>query len=675
MIRPKRYTKRIIAIASFIISFAIILGVAMPTSYDYRVGDICEGDIFATREVTDTITTNRKRDSAAEQIKDKFSINYELNEENEKKLQDFLATINEARSMNNMTIGEKSGYVIKETKVNVNEKAVKDLLLISENDFTALNTKTKTVFSVVMDEGVNDIEAAKASLKAKLDSAGISGQNLENAATVASSFLAKNEFVDYESTELEKDRVREQIEPTVYKKNQIIVRRGEAITKEQLQMLLDLGLLKGSQNLSKKYALGIFLFLTIVYIIGGYYIRTKEKWNEIKPGKLMFLLFIPILMLITLMLCKNIPDPMVYLIPVPICAILTATFIGPRMASVVNLYIAFSACIMLGENTEYIIAMVIFSEVSSIIFRKVKVLSGYAFASIATSAAGGICIGMAALIIGRSVNSVILCSLLGGANGIISSIVVIGTTPMLENIFDIITTFKLNDLGNPEKSLLKRLMFEAPGTYHHSLMVGNLAEAACFKIDANNQLARVASYYHDIGKLKRPMYFVENQLGENPHDTILPRESAKILTDHVKDGLEIAKQYRLPGEIRDVIAQHHGTTMAGTFYKKELEKNPDANREDFLYSGPKPESKEAAIVMLADSCEAAVRSLDDKSEQNIRAMVTKIIKNRMTEGQLDCCRLSFKELGEIIDAFVTMLGSYFHHRIKYDDSDKRGENK
>ena len=285
--------------------------------------------------------------------------------------------------------------------------------------------------------------------------------------------------------------------------------------------------------------------------------------------------------------------------------------------------------------------------------------------------AGALCSAMAMLITGKPAEEIFKIAMFGALNGLISSVLTIGTTPVFENIFNIITPFKLNDLGNPEKPLLKRLMFEAPGTYHHCLMVGNLAEAACLRIGADNQLARVAAYYHDIGKLRRPDYFFENQMGANPHDFLMPNESAKVLRNHVDDGLEIAKQYRLPKDIRDIIAQHHGVTLAGFFYKKALEITPDAKEDDFRYPGPKPESKEAGIVMLADSCEAAVRSLDEKTEESIRAMVTKIVKNRMAEGELDDCDLSFRELGEIIEAFVSMLGSHFHKRIKYDDKEQK----
>ena len=182
-------------------------------------------------------------------------------------------------------------------------------------------------------------------------------------------------------------------------------------------------------------------------------------------------------------------------------------------------------------------------------------------------------------------------------------------------------------------------------------------------------LARVGAYYHDIGKLKRPVYFKENQLGENPHDRLMPEESASILLAHPKEGVEIARQYRLPDAIVDIILQHHGTTVTGMFYQQAAglygEKNVD--KQKFCYRGPKPQTKEAAAVMLADSCEAAVRSLDDKSDEEVEQMVRKIVRGRLLEGQLDESELTLNDLEKVIKAFVAMFAGYFHRRIKYEE--------
>ena len=200
-------------------------------------------------------------------------------------------------------------------------------------------------------------------------------------------------------------------------------------------------------------------------------------------------------------------------------------------------------------------------------------------------------------------------------NGVLSSILTIGSLPFLETTFRITTSLKLLELSNPNQPLLKRLLLEAPGSYHHSILVGNLAEAAADAVRANSLLARVGSYYHDVGKLKRPYFFIENQLtAENPHDKLAPTLSNLIILSHVKDGLELAKEYGLPEVVRDIIAQHHGTTLVSFFYNKAVSqaksgRDDFVSEDDFRYEGPKPKTKEAAIVMLANSVEAAVRSV------------------------------------------------------------------
>lgn len=208
---------------------------------------------------------------------------------------------------------------------------------------------------------------------------------------------------------------------------------------------------------------------------------------------------------------------------------------------------------------------------------------------------------------------------------------------------------------------------ETPGTYHHSIMVGNLAEAAAEAVGADGLLARVGSTYHDIGKLKRPYFFVENQLGmDNPHDKIAPSLSTLIITSHVKDGLELAKEYKLPAVISQFIAEHHGTNLVNFFYHRALETNGDTIEEnDYRYSGPKPQTKETAIVSLADAIEAAVRSLTKSTPGKIEGLVRKIIRERLDDGQLDECDLSFKDLNKLADAFTKVLVGIFHARVEY----------
>ncbi|MFO7820033.1 MAG: HDIG domain-containing protein [Halanaerobacter sp.] len=245
--------------------------------------------------------------------------------------------------------------------------------------------------------------------------------------------------------------------------------------------------------------------------------------------------------------------------------------------------------------------------------------------------------------------------------------------PYVENIFGITSPVKLLELSNPNQPLLKKLLVEAPGTYHHSVIVGNLAEAAADKIGADSLLARVGAYYHDIGKIKRAYFFTENQIGsENPHDKLSPNLSTLIITSHVKDGVELAHEHKLPSDIIDIIKQHHGTSLVSFFYQEAMhdEKYKQVDEDEFRYDGPKPQSKEAALIMLADMVEAAVRS-NSTAQSNpgrLEKLVRDLIKQKLDSGQLDESDLTLKDLDKIAKSFVNILKGIFHNRIEYPDN-------
>ncbi|UCD84674.1 MAG: HDIG domain-containing protein [Deltaproteobacteria bacterium] len=261
----------------------------------------------------------------------------------------------------------------------------------------------------------------------------------------------------------------------------------------------------------------------------------------------------------------------------------------------------------------------------------------------------------------------------GFLNGIIAAIIVTGLAPLVEAIFGYTSNIKLLELTHLDHPVLRELILRAPGSYHHSIIVGNLAEAAAEAIGANPILARVSSYYHDIGKSKKPQYFIENQPpnGENKHDKLSPSMSSLILISHVKEGVEMAKKYKLPSVITNFIPQHHGTSLIKYFYDKAKGKaNPElqtVNEEDFRYHGPKPQTREAGIVMLADAVEAASMTLTDPTPARIQGMVQKIINNIFTDHQLDECMLTLKDLHQIAKSFNLVLGGIFHHRIDYSE--------
>ncbi|MDR1394731.1 MAG: HDIG domain-containing protein [Deltaproteobacteria bacterium] len=254
-------------------------------------------------------------------------------------------------------------------------------------------------------------------------------------------------------------------------------------------------------------------------------------------------------------------------------------------------------------------------------------------------------------------------------SGLLSGIVASGLVPLFEMTLGFSTNMKLMELGNLNRPILRELMLAAPGTYHHSVIVGSMVEAAAEVIGANTHLARVGAYYHDIGKTRKPLYFIENQMGENRHETLTPTMSALVLIGHVKDGVEMAKSHGLPQAVVDIIEQHHGTSLMSYFFHKarehRLPNNPDINEGDFRYPGPKPASKEAGLVMLADICEAAARSLTEPTPAKIAELVRNLINRVFDDGQLDASELVLKDVTETMRVFTNILVGIYHHRIAY----------
>jgi putative nucleotidyltransferase with HDIG domain len=273
----------------------------------------------------------------------------------------------------------------------------------------------------------------------------------------------------------------------------------------------------------------------------------------------------------------------------------------------------------------------------------------------------------------RDLAGIAQLGLAGLVHALLAVVLAVGSFAVLGNVFGIMTVFQLLELANPSNRLLRRLLLETPGTYHHSVMVGNLAERAAETIGADPLLARVAAYYHDIGKMKNPLAFIENQAGaHNIHDDLSAETSARIIAGHIRDGIDLGYEHGLPVQIIGFIPQHHGTSVMSYFHGKALREvggRDDAIDEaTFRYPGPKPQSREAAILMLADGVEASVRSLDEKDEESIRAMVDRIVDARVEDGQLDDADLTLKNIAQIKDAFVGQLLGMYHSRIKYPDN-------
>lgn len=263
-------------------------------------------------------------------------------------------------------------------------------------------------------------------------------------------------------------------------------------------------------------------------------------------------------------------------------------------------------------------------------------------------------------------------------NGLVCAVIVTGILPIFEYLFKTITNISLLELSDLNHPLLKAMIFKAPGTYHHSLIVGNLSEAACEAIGANALLARIGAYYHDIGKIEKAEYFSENQMPNSPNlGALAPSMSKLVVINHVKEGQELARKYKLNAQIIDFILEHHGTSLVYYFYRRALETMEDDRNieEDFRYAGPKPKSKETAIVLLADSVEAASRTLKDPTPARIEELVHKIINNKFIDGQLDECDITLRDMEKISTVFIRILAFIYHARIAYPDNESANNHK
>lgn len=431
-------------------------------------------------------------------------------------------------------------------------------------------------------------------------------------------------------------------------------------------MLRDLGLLNNSSHFQWHIyiSLGILILLVLVLEWTYFSIYCPKIYNDLK-----MLIMVNILSLLAIFMARTIGIISTFLIPLTFVPMIVSLLVGKKVSLVISTINCVLISVAVQFSLDITVLAVVNAVVGSIILKKMQQRMDILFSCLYMTVINVILTFSMGFLISDNMADVVEKAVYIGISTIISGILVIGFLPLFEGVFNIVTTIKLLELSNPNNPLLKRLLMEAPGSYHHSLLVGNLAEVAAEEVGGNPLLARVAAYYHDIGKIRRPYFFKENQLGkDNPHSKLTPSLSALIIISHVKDGIEMAREYKLPKIIIDAIQQHHGTSLVKYFYvtmKNSSEKPEDVKEDDFRYPGPIPETKESGIIMLADGVEAAVRSINDPTEDKIEKMVNNIIKDRLDEGQLNNCELTLKDIGKIKIAFIKALQGIYHHRIEY----------
>ena len=515
-------------------------------------------------------------------------------------------------------------------------------------------------------------------------------------AAIAKGLIYPNMTLNLSETRLRKMQAIENVTPSFFqiKKGEMIVREGERINENHLTKLNELMKITEQENIFLSFlGSGIIILLTLVMLF--FFI---QRHHPTIADHMKNLVLIALVLVITIFLNKIFvyianglsvtvseiePSSYFYAFPFAVAAMLISLLLDDQIAVMVAVVSAIFSALLLGKDF-YFLLVAFFGGLGSIY--------GLVYMAHRTAIVrGGVMVSLAnlAVIIPLDMTRGVLLSsqgisdcFFGIIGGLVVATLVSALLPVFESLFKLTTDIKLVELLNMNQPILRRMATVAPGTYHHSIIVGNLSEAACDAIGANSLLARVASNFHDIGKIKKPRYFVENQMNfKNEHEGLSPSMSGLILISHVKDGVELAKQNKLSPAIVDIISQHHGTSLQIFFYKKakdqqekEGQKMQVIKEEDYRYPGPKPQTKEAGIVMLADAVEAASRTLEDPSPSRIKGLILTIINNVFKDGQLDECELTLKDLHQIAGSFNRILTGIFHQRIAYPNIEDGAEN-
>jgi cyclic-di-AMP phosphodiesterase PgpH len=699
----------------FRILFFLVLGIALyaamfsnvkPEKLDLSLFSIAEKTIRSPGTVEDKKSTENKRKDALDQVQDVYTLKKEYTQNRV----DLITSIFESASEVNDEIKEemkkqeaasvdtppKAGPTdaekVTRLKAKLTTTVTKDL---SDQTFSALVQANKDELSIAKDLTVtainnvmtkkisaDDVENAKKRVEEELKYSTLS-EALRNAAIELGRYaVIQNEFYDPVATEELRQQAAESVEPVKILQGQIIVEEGKLINREIYRQLKLVGLLDNEK--SYKPFIGLIFLVTIILSAIYYYFYQLKAQPERRQTYLLlfgiiFILSIFILKLISLLKIFNYSG-IGYLFPAAMAGMLIKILIDEKLAILTSIIIAVCGSIVFNEGVTGTLNFsegiyILFSTLAGILFlsnhnQRSKILQAGSFA-----AAVNLFTIWALMLLpngqfsGLEYGYYFLTALV---SGIASAVLTIGLLPFFETSFGILSTMRLIELSNPNHPLLRKILMEAPGTYHHSVMVANLSESACEAIGANGLLARVGSYYHDIGKTRRPNFFIENQMHlDNPHDRLPPDKSASVIIAHVPDGSAILKKYHMPKEIIEIAEQHHGTTLLKFFYHKALQADEATKEADYRYPGPKAQSKESAVVGMADSVEAAVRSLRQPTPELIETLVKKIVADRLQDEQLNECDLTLKEIEMVSNSLCQTLTGIFHSRIEYPELTKK----
>ncbi len=676
----------LIILGTCVLITLLVLASITPTRYDLSIGMVPTVTIQATKDIVDEVTTERRREEAAAAV-DPIEVYQDgVSEQVLENLDSVFMQIWTLKEHTDQYRNISSFRIFTSAELNEARELLTQISLKDYQLTTLIRTPTVDIenlynYMYASVQNVMSSQFSKAEVDSKISSIlqllgfSIDPTVLQNvAAPILDAIIEPNLLEDEELTQEARQAARDAVEPVIYKQGQNIVVKGEGrITQSQYAMLASLGLLTTQRADFNPYLGGILISILSLVI---FFLAV----NRLDPQTLKItqrLLLLSIILVVSCVICIVTKLINTYLMPLLICCMLVTSLISVRSALASNVFIAIlAASLTAGSSEAYTeqAALILISSLVSgslvILFlgknkssRLLAILGGLiaAVSDIAVFTAFG-------LMTSSDLSGTLTNALWRAAGTLISTFLFMGIQPLLEMIFNLPTNYKLLELSNPNRPLLRRLLLEAPGTYHHSIIVANLAEASAEAIGANPLLARVGGYYHDIGKLKRPHYFKENQLsGINPHDQADPSVSAAIVTAHVSDGVVMAKEARLPGEIVRIISEHHGDTPVMYFYHKALQQanGVPVDINAFRYGGHPPTTRESAIVMLCDTIEAAVRTLKNPTPENIENYIVKLVRGKLEDGQLSGSDLTLKDIDLICSACTNVLVGVFHERIEY----------
>lgn len=568
------------------------------------------------------------------------------------------------------------------TDANTKNKAIAYILSSNDSTLTSTFSNTKIALNEVLNTGVYDTDISNIVNDSFLDKTlgiHVKKNQYPLIAGLIEQAIIPNLIIDEYATEIARKNAKNAVKPHIvsFKKGDVILRAGDKVTQLKKDALKQSGY--NALELNKGGIFGIFALVILAMQSLILYIKNYEK-KFFTPRYMLYLALSTILITYVSIVVSNSSLISNYIIPFVAYSMILAIFTNPLLSFLASVFI-----LGLLSTTLFFDAQLIFTFMCAILsscYLVSKISYSKRFDIIWCGLQSGLIMFLAMFAISFFENQTAAISLLfkfqplnpiiGILNGLASSMIALFLIPIIEKLCKIVSPYALIELADQNQELLSKMRSSAPGTFQHSLLVSNLCETAASAIGANSILARVGAFYHDIGKLQRPLFFIENQsyFGvENPHTTLTPRQSKMVITQHTKDGVELAKKHGLPQVVIDFIQQHHGESLAGYFYNKAIEQEGIENVQEgqFRYPGPKPQTKETAILMLADALESAVRSIKNPTAEDIEATVNKIFTERLNDGQLSDSPLTLKDIKIIAMNFNKVLRGMQHERIKYQD--------